>query len=51
MTARGKARYLNRVFFQFNDVPVVYVRNSSAGEVKVVGAERAVPVRKIVADA
>jgi hypothetical protein len=51
MTARGETRDLNSIFLQLNDVPIIIGRYSSAREVKVIGAERTVPIWKIFADA
>lgn len=47
----GEARDLNGVFLQFYQVPVRLEGDSVAGKVEVVGAEGAVPVREVVADA
>jgi len=49
--ACGETRDLDSVFLQLNYVPVVNVRNSVAGKIKVIGAEGTVPIWKIVTDA
>lgn len=48
---RWEARDLNSVFFQLDEVSVRHVRDSVAREVEVVGAEGAVPIGEVVADA